>query len=54
MLPHYERLRSIGPILLLVLFFTPLMGWIIRPIYVLLYVGVIHIPLQILSSLLGG
>jgi Zn-dependent protease len=53
-LPHYERLRSVGPILLLVLFFTPLMGLIIRPIYILLYAGFIHLPLLFLSSLLGG
>jgi len=47
----YEGIRRYGPILLLVCFFTPILGWILGP---MLYAGeyvVIRIPLNIVAGL---
>lgn len=48
----YERLRAVGPILLLLLFFTPLSA-LLRPLYVALYLAFVRLPLEVLSVLAG-
>ncbi|MGC8762167.1 MAG: site-2 protease family protein [Acidobacteriota bacterium] len=48
----YERLRAVGPILLLLLFFTPLSA-LLRPVYLALYLGFIRLPLEFFSVFAG-
>lgn len=49
----YDEFRRFGPILLLILFMTPLLNLLLSPILRVLQWVVIIIPLQILSSFLG-
>ena len=49
----YDEFRRFGPILLLILFMTPLLNLVLSPILNLLARVVIFIPLQILSAFLG-
>lgn len=58
-LPHgvahfYDSIRRFGPILLLVLFLTPLLELVLSPVVNLLYAGFIVMPLGLLSGFLGG
>jgi len=48
----YERFRAVGPILLLLLFFTPLSA-LLRPVYIALYLAFIRLPLEALSVFSG-
>jgi len=48
----YERLRAVGPILLLLLFFTPLSA-LLRPVSIALYLAFIRLPLEVLSVIAG-
>jgi Zn-dependent protease len=48
----YEQIRRFGPILLLVLFFTPLLKFILMPLIKLSYAVFIHLPLSLLSTFL--
>ena len=48
----YERMRGVGPILLLLLFFTPLSG-LLRPVYITLYLVFIRLPLEAVAVFAG-
>lgn len=49
----YDEFRRFGPILLLILFMTPLLNLVLSPVLMMLQWVVIIIPLQLLSALLG-
>ncbi len=46
----YEEIRRFGPILLLILFLTPLLNLILSPIATALELGIIWIPLNLLGA----
>ncbi len=51
--PFFDGMRRIGPILLLVLFLTPILGLVLTPIIRVLAGVIIFLPLHLLGALLG-
>ena len=52
--PFFESLRRVGPIVLLVLFFTKAINFLLFPILMLLQKIAVEIPLGLIANLIGG
>lgn len=52
--PFFDGLQRFGPIILLVLFFSRLINFIILPVFYFILAAVMILPLHLLSVLLGG
>ncbi len=50
----YEEIRRFGPFLLLLIFFTPVLDYVLKPVLIALAGTTIVLPLRLLSLLAGG